>query len=168
MPASWYKEQPTNRNFLSPLGFQLKLERFEGVDFFCQSAGIPEIQMPFTEVPTRFRSFPVTPGGGVTYGDLVLQFIVDEDLVNYKSVHDWIRKNGGAEEHSPDEIEFSQGELFITTSHYNVNHIISFERLFPVALTGLTMDATQTDTEYFTAQVTFKYTEFKIKSKSNA
>lgn len=168
MPASWYKEQPTNRNFLSPLGFQLKLERFEGVDFFCQSAGIPEIQMPFTEVPTRFRSFPVTPGGGVTYGDLTLQFIVDEDLVNYKSIHDWIRKNGGAEDHSPDEIEFSQGELFITTSHYNVNHIISFERLFPVALTGLTMDATQTDTEYFTAQVTFKYTEFKIKTKSNA
>ena len=124
--------------------------------------------MPFTEVPTRFRSFPVTPGGGVTYGDLTLQFIVDEDLVNYKSVYDWIRKNGGAEEHSSDEIEFSQGELFITTSHYNVNHIISFERLFPVALTGLTMDATQTDTEYFTAQVTFKYTEFKIKTKSNA
>ena len=168
MPASWYKEQPTNRNFLSPLGFQLKLELFEGVDFFCQSAGIPEIQMPFTEVPTRFRSFPVTPGGGVTYGDLTLQFIVDEDLVNYKSVYDWIKKNGGAEEHSSDEIEFSQGELFITTSHYNVNHIISFERLFPVALTGLTMDATQTDTEYFTAQVTFKYTEFKIRTTSNA
>ena len=140
MPASWYKEQPTNRNFLSPLGFQLKLELFEGVDFFCQSAGIPEIQMPFTEVPTRLRSFPVTPGGGVTYGDLTLQFIVDEDLVNYKSVYDWIKKNGGSEEHSSDEIEFSQGELFITTSHYNVNHIISFERLFPVALTGLTMD----------------------------
>ena len=67
--------------------------------------------MPFTEVPTRFRNFPVTPGGGVTYGDLTLQFIVDEDLVNYKSVHDWIRKNGGAEEHSPDEIEFSAGQL---------------------------------------------------------
>lgn len=168
MPASWYKEQPTNRNFLSPLGFQLKLERFEGVDFFCQTAGIPEIEMPFTEVPTRFRSFPVTPGGGVTYGDLTLQFIVDEDLVNYKSIHDWIRKNGGAEEHSPDEIEFSQGNLFITTSHYNVNHVIEFVNMFPVSLTGLTMDATQTDTEYFTAQVVFKYTEFKIRSKVNA
>jgi len=40
--------------------------------------------------------------------------------------------------------------------------------MFPVSLTGLTMDATQTDTEYFTAQVVFKYTEFKIRSKVNA
>ena len=168
MPAEWYKEQPKNRNFLSPIGFKLKLERFEGVDFFCQSAGIPEINMPFTEVPTRFRNFPVTPGGGVTYGDLTLQFIVDEDLVNYKSVHNWIRKNGGSEGHSADQIEFSQGQLFITTSHYNVNHIIEFERLFPIALSGLTMDATQTDTEYFTAQVTFKYTEYTINTKINA
>jgi len=162
MAANWYKEQPTNRNYLSPLGFQLKLEIFSGVDFFCQSAGIPEIQMPFTEVATRFRNFPVTPGGGVTYGDLNLQFIVDEDLINYKSIHNWIRKNGGSEGHSSDEIEFSQGQLFITSSHYNISHAINFERLFPVSLTGLTFDATQSDQEYFTAQATFKYTEFNI------
>jgi hypothetical protein len=163
MPANWYKEQPKNRNYLSPLGFQLKLELFEGVDFFCQSAGIPEINMPFTEVPTRFRNFPVTPGGGVTYGDLLVQFIVDEDLVNYKSIHEWIKKNGGSEEHSNDEIEFSQGQLHITTSNFNINHIIDFNRLFPISLTGLTMDATQTDTQYFTAQVAFKYTDFIIR-----
>lgn len=168
MPASWYKEQPTNRNYLSPLGFQLKLDRFEGVDFFCQQASIPELQMPFTEVPTRFRSFPVTPGGGVTYGDLTLQFIVDEDLVNYTSIVDWIKKNGGSEGHSPDGIEFTQGLLFITTSHYNVNHIVEFDRLFPVSITGLAFDATQTDQEYFTAQVTFKYTEYRIRTTKTA
>lgn len=166
MPADWFKEQPTNRNYLSPLGFQMNLEIFEGVDFFCQRAGIPEINMPFTEVPTRFRSFPVTPGGGVLYGDLTLQFIVDEDLVNYKSIHDWIRENGGSEEHNPEEIEFSNGQLLITSSHYNTNHIIDFERLFPISLTGLAFDATQNDQEYFTAQVVFKYTNFTIRDKS--
>ena len=25
--ADWYKEQPTNRNFLNPIGFILKLEK---------------------------------------------------------------------------------------------------------------------------------------------
>ena len=29
MPANWYKEQPKNRNFLTPTGFKLKLEKFE-------------------------------------------------------------------------------------------------------------------------------------------
>ena len=73
MPANWYKEQPKNRNFLTPTGFKLKLEKFEGVDFFCQSANLPDVQMPFTEVPTRFRDFPIIPGGGITYGDLVVR-----------------------------------------------------------------------------------------------
>ena len=54
MAAEWYKEQPKNRNFLNPVGFLLKLEKFEGTDFFCQSANIPDISMPTTEVPTRF------------------------------------------------------------------------------------------------------------------
>ena len=31
--ADWYKEQPSNRNFLNPIGFILELEKFEGVDF---------------------------------------------------------------------------------------------------------------------------------------
>ena len=39
--ADWYKEQPTNRNFLNPIGFILELEKFDGVDFFCQSANMP-------------------------------------------------------------------------------------------------------------------------------
>jgi hypothetical protein len=166
MPANWYKEQPVNRNYLSPLGFQLKLELFEGVDFFCQSINLPEINMPVTEVPTRFRSFPVTPGGGVTYGDFNLQFIIDEEMVNYKSIHNWIRKNGGAEGHSSDEVEFSAGQLHVTTSNFNINHIIDFERLMPVNLTGMTFDATQTDQDYFTAQVIFKYTNFTIRDKN--
>ena len=36
--------------------------------------------MPVTEVPTRFRSVPIVPGGGVTFGDFSVQFIIDEDL----------------------------------------------------------------------------------------
>ena len=79
MSAQWYKEQPTNRNFLNPIGYLLKLEKFEGVDFFCQTANVPDITMPTTEVASRFRSLPIIPGGGVTFGDFVVRFIVDED-----------------------------------------------------------------------------------------
>ena len=63
--AEWYKEQPTNRNFLNPIGFILKLEKFEGVDFFCQSANLPDINMPTTQVASQFRNLPIIPGGGV-------------------------------------------------------------------------------------------------------
>ena len=87
MPAEWYKEQPKNRNFLSPIGFKFNLELFKGVDFFCQSASIPEISMPFAEVPTPFRNIPIAPSGGVTFGDLNIRFIIDEDMENYLAIH---------------------------------------------------------------------------------
>ena len=83
MSANWYKEQPKNRNYLTPVGFKLKLERFEGVDFFCQAVNLPDVEMPFTEVQTRFRGVPIIAGGGVTYGNLQLRFMVDEDMANY-------------------------------------------------------------------------------------
>ena len=75
MSAQWYKEQPTNRNFLNPIGFLLKLEKFDGVDFFCQNANVPDIQMPVTEVPSPFRNIPIIPGGGVAFGDFSVTFI---------------------------------------------------------------------------------------------
>ncbi|BCU93828.1 MAG: hypothetical protein CM15mV3_1140 [Caudoviricetes sp.] len=36
--------------------------------------------MPTIEVASPFRNLPMTPGGGVTFGDFTVRFIVDEDL----------------------------------------------------------------------------------------
>jgi len=167
MPAEWYKEQPKNRNHLSPIGFKLVLEKFEGVDFFCQTANLPDISVPVTEVPTRFRNFPIVGGGGVSYGDLNLTFIIDEELINYKSIHNWIRDNGASEKHMPtEEPVYSRGQLHILTSNFNTNHIIDFENLFPVSLTEIGFDATVTDIEYFSAQVVFKFTNYTFRDKN--
>ena len=38
------------------------------------------------------------PGGGVTFGDFSVRFIVDEDLKNYYSIHSWMRDNGNADQ----------------------------------------------------------------------
>ena len=169
MPAEWYKRQIENRNHLSPIGFKLVLESFKGVDFFCQRVNLPDVTMPFTEVPTRFRQFPIVAGGGVTYGDLTVSFIVDEELINWKSIYDWIRSNGVSEEHMEQEIpQLSGGQLFIYTSNYNINHVIDFENLFPISISEMNFDATSNDIEYFTAQVTFKYTGYTIRDEAFA
>ena len=165
MSADWYKRQIKNRNYLSPLGFKLELELFDGVDFFCQQANIPEITMPVTQVPTRYRSVPIVPGGGVTFGDFSVQFIIDEDLINYNSVQKWIRRNGndgGDSTIVPGEPEYSNGRLMITTSNYQVQRVIVFKGLFPISITSVPFDATVTDQEYFTANVVFKYHNYMI------
>ena len=169
MSAEWYKEQPSNRNFLNPIGYILKLEKFDGVDFFCQAANVPDVNMPVTEVASPFRGLPVYPGGGVTFGDFSVRFIVDEDLKNYYSIHNWMRDVGNADQMQRTTAEddiYTLGQLHIVTSQYNPAFIVSFENLFPVSLTNLQFDATITDVEYLTAEVTFKFQQFFIRDKN--
>ena len=169
MSAKWYKEQPMNRNFLNPIGYLLKLEKFEGVDFFCQTANVPDLAMPTIEVSSPFRGLPIVPGGGVTFGDFSVRFIVDEDLVNYNAVHSWIRDAGNADQMArtiqEDDI-YTNGQLHIVTSQYNPAFIVEFRNLFPVSLSGLQFDATMSDAEYITAEVIFKHQQFFLRDRS--
>ena len=165
--SKWYSEQPKNRNFLAPVGFKMELDLFNGVDFFCQRANIPDMSLPFTEVPTRFRSFPIAAAGGIQTGDLNLTFIIDEDLHNYMTIHNCIKKNGLYEEHSNSEAEYSSGRLEITTSNFNIAAYVSFENLFPISLSEVGFDVSDTDQEYFTADATFKYTSFELRNNKN-
>ena len=169
MSAEWYKEQPSNRNFLNPIGYLLKLEKFDGVDFFCQGANVPDINMPSIDVASPFRNLPIVPGGGVTFGDFSVRFIVDEDLKNYHSIHKWIRDNGNADQmarETPELDIYTNGQLHIVTSQYNPAFVVDFVDLFPVALSNLQFDATITDVEYITAEVTFKHQQFFIRDKN--
>jgi len=168
MPAEWYKEQPRNRNFLNPIGYILKLDKFKGTDFFCQRANVPDLSLSAIEYPTRFRNLPIIPGGGVTFGDFVVQFIVDEDLKNYYSIHKWMRQNGRADDdlQTPPEEEYSNAQLHIVTSSYNPAFIVSYENIFPISLSGLEFNATIGDVEYLTAEVTFKHQRFFILDKN--
>ena len=42
-----------------------------------------------------------------------------------------------------------------------------FSDLFPYSLSTITFDATDTDIEYFTAEVSFKYTIYRITDLEN-
>ena len=170
MSAKWYKEQPSNRNFLNPIGYLLKLEKFAGVDFFCQRANLPELTMPTTEVASPFRNLPIIPGGGVTFGDFSVSFIVDEDLKNYNAIHSWIRDNGNADQMArttPKNDILTHGLLHIVTSHFNPAFIVEFRDIFPVSLSALQFDATMTDVEYITAEVTFKHQQMFLLDKDS-
>ncbi len=166
MAAEWYKEQPTNRNFLSPVGFQFDLELFSGVDFFCQSVNLPDISMPVAEIPNKFRSIPLPGSGGVQFGDLNVQFLIDEDLKNYMSIQNWIRDFGLTEGHASGLDKTSRGRIQVLTSNFNGNFYVNFEELFPIALTGVNFDATPSDIDYVTATAVFKYTRYNVQTET--
>ncbi len=170
--------QIENRNFLSPTGFKFALSREPKVSFFCNQANIPELILGIVEQPSYLKPLP-NPGEIITFEDLTLRFLVDENLENYMCIQNWIRGMGFPEVLSQyaqlekqgytqgnyardKENIYSDGTLQILTSSQIPNFQVVFRDLFPYTLSTLTFDATETDINYFTADVSFKYTIYDI------
>jgi len=57
---------------------------------------------------------------------------------------------------------YSDGTLAVLNSNQRTVFNVEFSDMFPYNLSDLSFDATNTDTEYFTAEVDFKYTIYNI------
>ena len=176
MTNSAFGKQIQNRNFLSGVAFKFNLAKFPKVDFFSNSARIPELNLELTTQPSYLKTIDV-PGERLTYGDFTLRFLVDENMENYISVYNWLTGLGFPEttKEFADLIKdkdgqrdakeaFCDGTLRILNSNYREVAQVKFNDLFPTSLTSLDFDATNTDVQYFTAEATFKYTLYKISS----
>ena len=176
MTNSVFGKQIQNRNFLSGVAFKFNLAKFPKVDFFSNSARIPELNLELAEQATYLKNIDV-PGEKLNYGDLTLKFLVDENMENYLAVYNWLTGLGFPESTQQyrdlikddagqrDEKEaFCDGTLSIQNSNYQEVAKVKFQDLFPVTLTSLDFDATNTDVQYFTAQATFKYTIYNLSS----
>ena len=105
--------------------------------------------------------------------------MVDEDLENYMEIQNWIRGLGYPEKleeiynlqnnglTNPKYVQksmdiYSDGTLQVLSSNFVPNFQIRFNDLFPYSLTTLSFTATDSDIQYFTAEVSFKYTIYNI------
>jgi hypothetical protein len=169
-----FDKQITNRNFLSPTGFKFTLARVPKVDFFSQSAQIPGINLGVAIQPTYLKDLPI-PGDKLTFDDFNLKFTVDENLENYLEIQRWMRGLGYPENiaeydqwrlsdpNNPgQDPNLSDGSLTIFNSNFVPSTVVTFQGMFPTSLSTLEFDATSTDVQYITAQVSFKYAIYKI------
>ena len=178
MANSAFGKQIQNRNFLSGVAFKFNLAKFPKVDFFSNSAIIPVLNLELAQQASYLKNIAV-PGERLTYGDFTLRFLVDENMENYKSVYDWLTGLGFPEttkefadiikdsdgQTDPKEA-FCDGTLRILNSNYREVAKVKFSDLFPVSLTSLDFDATNTDVQFFTAEATFKYTLYKLSTNT--
>lgn len=178
MAQGLFSNQIGNRNFLSPTGFKFVLSKYPKIDFFSNQASIPGINLGAAIQSNYLKNIPI-PGEKLSYNDFVLKFIVDESLENYLLVHNWMRGFGFPENFSeyqnllnqetinPGKQTASAGEsdgtLVVYNSNFNPIINVDFTGLFPIALSDVNFDATVTDINYVTAEVTFKYTLYNIK-----
>ena len=176
--ANAYQRQIKNRNFLAPTGFKLVVNRSPKVAFFSNAANLPGITLGEAIQPTYLKDIP-TPGDKIVFDDFTIRFLVDEDLKNYMEIQNWIRGLGYPEtlqeiydlqdeERDIDNRDrqsmdiYSDGTLTVLGSSNNAIFKVQFSDLWPYSLTTLQFDATDTDVNFFTADVSFKYTIYNI------
>ena len=179
MTNSTWQGQPVNRNFLSPVGFKFNLEKAPKVDFYSNAANIPAIILG-SALQTRYGKNIDVPGDKMTFSDFNLRFLVDENLENYLEIWNWmtglgfpysleqyedLQKSVTINQPGKKTTEFyeqSDATLQILGSNFTPTASVIFNGMYPISLSSLDFDATEENINYFTAQVTFKYTYYKI------
>ncbi len=163
-----------NFNNFIPTGFKLNIDKIPNVTYFCQSASLPGISMNPVLLTNRFRDVPVA-GDKAQYNELRVRFVIDEELRNWLEIYNWIKGMTFPESHDQYVSQkntgdgytnlsgfYSDGNLFILSSHKNIQYKAVFTGLFPTTLTDIDMDSSLGDIDAITADVSFSYVEYRI------
>ena len=183
--------QPTKLDYSSPTQFRFLINQLPKVEYFTTEANIPGITLGDGVMNTPLKDIPIL-GDKLTYDDLNIAFIVDENLENYIEMHNWLTGIGFPKDRSqfstfrsttsnvatttrgeskdigdvrattPELAMFSDATMTILTNKNNPVVECRFADVFPISLSSLDYSQNQTDVEYLTASVTFKYKIYEI------
>ena len=151
----------TNKNFLQPSGFRVIIGRedYANLEFFAQSVQHPGSSVDPALIPmSRLNELPVT-GSKISYSELNVNLIVDEDMVAYKEMQNWLLRS--VEEQDNVQI-YNDVTLSVLTSHNNANVQIRYKNCIPTMIGAIEFTSTSGDTQYITFDATFRFTEFEI------
>ena len=183
--------QPTQLDYVSPTQFKFNIHQLPKVEFFCTAANVPAISLGEAVFPTPYKEIPVM-GDTLTYDNLSISFIVDENLENYIEMHDWLTAIGFpknrnqfstfrsstastpiATQGTSDDIGdvqpatsargmFGDAILTVLTNKNNPGVEVRFQDIYPVALGALDFTQTSTDVEYISVTADFSYKIYDI------
>lgn len=166
---------PANINPLQSNGFLFGIQKLPELSFFCQEVNVPELMLPLAEMATSLVNSRL-PGDKPMFGDLTVNFLIDETMSNFVGIYDWLVGMGFPEtsQQYADLIaartdalnrnayaaSVSDATLQILNSSNNPVRTIRFIDLFPTSLSSLTLSSTTTDTQYLIGVATFGYTYY--------
>lgn len=168
---------PSNINPLQSNGFLFGIQKLPEISFFCQEANLPELTLPAAEMPTPLSNVFI-PGDKPQFGELNITFLIDENMINYLAVHNWlvgmgfpegwqqyedfINERMNAVTSSPAAAAVSDGILQILNSSNNPVKTIRFVDMFPTALASLQLTTTSSETVYLAGTASFSYSYYKF------
>jgi len=102
--------QPTGRelDFASPTQFRFQIQKLPEVQFFAQTINIPGISVEGLTQSSPLNQIAIA-GSDLSYEDLTVSFLIDEEYRNYREVHDWLKGLSFPENHTQFQNLLSEG-----------------------------------------------------------
>lgn len=162
---------PDNLSYLSPIGFKFQINDFPEVNYFCQAANIPGISIGAIDVATPLKNVKFS-GDEISYEELNIRFVVDENMKNWLSIYEWIISLGFPSKEDQEKYRRLQNSnkltqdatLTVLTSNMNAQINFIFKDCFPLNLSSINFDSGNTDVEYVTADVSFAYDVYEVRN----
>jgi len=86
-------------DFASPTQFRFQIQKLPEVQFFAQTINIPGISVEGLTQGTPLSQIAIA-GSDLSYEDLSVSFLIDEQYRNYREVHDWLKGLSFPENHT--------------------------------------------------------------------
>jgi hypothetical protein len=151
-------------NFLNPSSFVLTLDSqaYSGAEFTIQTMVLPDVTTEGAIL--NYKSIDVGRAGDkLAFGSFEISYLIDEDLLNYKEIFDWMKANVEANHSTTTSSDhYRDMTLTVMNSANNVTKQIKFVDAYPTSISSLPFDITTTDVEYLTAVVTFDYSYYQF------
>jgi hypothetical protein len=166
---------PQNTNLLQPTKFLLSFDRIGTSQFFCQTVNLPGISLGSAPINTPVADI-YAPGNKITYDELSISFLVNEDVQTWQDIHSWFRSiaspEGFSERNRLSDMQnqfsknkqknYSDATLTILSGLNNPLLRIQFFNAFPTSLSGIEFDTTKSADTIITASANFRFDYFNF------
>tara|TARA_B100001939_G_C16813030_1_gene560837 strand:+ start:382 stop:921 length:540 start_codon:yes stop_codon:yes gene_type:complete len=174
-----------NKSILNKNNFRLLIDKVPNVEYYVRTVNIPGLQFSETVQAAGVGLDAYFPGDKVTFDTLDVEFLVDEDLANFKEIYDWMdaivpvndpsiygaytestsTKTNILANVGDDLKQFSDITLVTNTNKNIPNRYFRFHDCFPINLGGIQLES-GADAEPVIATVSFRFTYYEIKTTS--
>jgi hypothetical protein len=168
---------PINPNFLAPNKFQLNFARTPNLQYFCQTITLPGIATSEIAITNPFVEL-YSPGEKAVYDQLNVTFMVDEGMLAWLEIHDWLRAltfptdfeeytqlgklNKFTTTANAKTPQYADGSITILSASNRPYFKFNFVNLFPIAIGGFMLSSTDTPETVITSDATFRFTYYDV------
>jgi len=127
-----------------------------------QTMILPDVSADGASLPYQQIDISI-PSDKITFGSFEISYLIDEDLLNYKEIFDWMKSNVETKHATTTSSDhYRDLTLTVMNSANNVTKQIKFVDAYPTSLSSLPFDITTTDVEYLTAVAAFDYSYYEF------